>query len=117
MPPRIPKVCRKRGCPHTTVHSHGYCDQHQSLAGWGAHQAGRSRHERGYGTDWDKLRRRILQRDRHLCQECLRQGRAVAAKTVDHIVPKARGGTDDDYNLQSLCWPCHRSKTACERLG
>ncbi|MFP2768050.1 HNH endonuclease [Oceanisphaera sp. KMM 10153] len=32
-------------------------------------------------------------------------------------MPKARGGTDDDFNLQSLCWPCHRSKTSRERLG
>ncbi|EBX8090400.1 HNH endonuclease, partial [Salmonella enterica subsp. enterica serovar Choleraesuis] len=21
-----------------------------------------------------------------------------------------------DSNLQSLCWPCHKAKTACERL-
>ncbi|WP_272575920.1 HNH endonuclease, partial [Providencia sp. PROV273] len=41
-------------------------------------------------------------------------GRAVEAKTVDHIKPKAHGGTDDDSNLQSLCWPCHKRKTARE---
>ncbi|EHS1339913.1 HNH endonuclease, partial [Escherichia coli] len=38
------------------------------------------------------------------------------AKTVDHIIPKAHGGTDADCNLQSLCWPCHKAKTARERL-
>ena len=27
-----------------------------------------SRHVRGYGTEWDKLRLRILQRDQWLCQ-------------------------------------------------
>ncbi|WP_241322351.1 HNH endonuclease [Escherichia coli] len=27
-----------------------------------------------------------------------------------------RGGTDADSNLQSLCWPCHKAKTARERL-
>ncbi|EKQ0424849.1 HNH endonuclease, partial [Escherichia coli] len=26
------------------------------------------------------------------------------------------GGTDSDSNLQSLCWPCHKAKTARERL-
>ncbi|EEG1115436.1 HNH endonuclease, partial [Salmonella enterica] len=26
------------------------------------------------------------------------------------------GGTDADCNLQSLCWPCHKAKTARERL-
>ncbi|EBX8090401.1 HNH endonuclease, partial [Salmonella enterica subsp. enterica serovar Choleraesuis] len=25
-------------------------------------------------------------------------------------------GTDTDSNLQSLCWPCHKAKTARERL-
>ncbi|ELV2160624.1 HNH endonuclease [Escherichia coli] len=38
------------------------------------------------------------------------------AKTVDHIIPKAHGGSDADSNLQSLCWPCHKAKTARERL-
>ncbi|MGK3435535.1 HNH endonuclease [Klebsiella pneumoniae] len=40
----------------------------------------------------------------------------VAAKTVDHIKAKAHGGTDDDSNLESLCWPCHRTKTGRERI-
>ncbi|EPC6742923.1 HNH endonuclease, partial [Escherichia coli] len=25
-------------------------------------------------------------------------------------------GTDADSNLQSLCWPCHKAKTARERI-
>jgi hypothetical protein len=37
-------------------------------------------------------------------------GVLVAAKTVDHIKAKAHGGTDDDSNLESLCWPCHKTK-------
>ncbi|MFW4112699.1 HNH endonuclease, partial [Klebsiella pneumoniae] len=45
-----------------------------------------------------------------------RNGRAVAAKTVDHIKAKAHGGTDDDSNLESICYACHKSKTAVERL-
>ncbi|EFO1861873.1 hypothetical protein DUZ28_23195 [Escherichia coli] len=47
---------------------------------------------------------------------CLRAGVVREAKTVDHIIPKAHGGTDADSNLQSLCWPCHKAKTARERL-
>lgn len=115
MPALIPRACRKRGCPHTTTERSGYCEQHRN-DGWAQHQHGRSRHERGYGRQWDILRARILERDRHLCQECLRNGRAVVAKTVDHIKPKAQGGTDADSNLQSLCWPCHHAKTAREKL-
>lgn len=47
---------------------------------------------------------------------CQRAGVVREAKTVDHIIPKAHGGTDADNNLQSLCWPCHKAKTARERL-
>lgn len=71
-----------------------------------------SRHERGYGTDWDKLRQDILKRDNHLCQGCL--PRVVPGNHVDHIKPKAKGGTDDPHNLQTLCEPCHKAKTALD---
>lgn len=70
-----------------------------------------SRHARGYGTAWDKLRKQILTRDRHLCQPCLAKGRIAPANQVDHIKPKAKGGTDDEANLQSICTPCHDAKT------
>ncbi|MBF6822601.1 HNH endonuclease, partial [Acinetobacter baumannii] len=33
---------------------------------------------------------------------------------LDHIVNVARGGTDDESNLQSLCVPCHKKKTQQE---
>ena len=115
MPERIPRACRKRGCAKTTTDRSGYCPDHVN-EGWQQHQAGKSRHERGYGSQWDIRRARVLTRDKHLCQKCKRDGRAAAAKTVDHITPKAHGGTDDDSNLEALCWPCHKSKTARERL-
>jgi len=73
-----------------------------------------SRHVRGYGHQWDKLRQRILSRDNHLCQECLRGGKVTAGNQVDHITPKAKRGTDDESNLQCLCKPCHDAKTERE---
>lgn len=91
MPPRIPRACRKQGCAKTTTERNGYCADHQNL-GWETHQRGKSRHQRGYGAKWDKLRVRILKRDKYLCQECLRAGRVTEAKTVDHIIAKAHGG-------------------------
>lgn len=71
-----------------------------------------SRHARGYGYQWTKIRARILARDLYLCQRCLAHDRPTPATDVDHKIPKAKGGTDDDSNLQALCGQCHRDKTA-----
>ena len=68
-----------------------------------------SRQSRGYGAAWDKLRLRILKRDGHLCQcdQCKATGRATLADQVDHIKPKAQGGTDDPANLRAVNSKCH----------
>ena len=77
-----------------------------------------SRHERGYGAKWDRIRLQALKRDRYLCQACLKQGLLTPLcvkpydHAVDHILSKAHGGTDDLDNLQSLCVPHHSEKTA-----
>ncbi|PTA87466.1 5-methylcytosine-specific restriction enzyme A [Kosakonia sacchari] len=115
MPAAIPRACRKRGCAGTTTDRSGYCEQHRN-EGWQQHQRGQSRHQRGYGSKWDVLRAEVLKRDKHLCQNCKRNALIAPAKTVDHIIAKANGGTDDLSNLESLCWPCHRSKTGRERF-
>ncbi|HEG1688309.1 TPA: HNH endonuclease [Enterobacter cloacae] len=119
MPPRIKRPCRHKGCVSLTNDQSGYCDQHRQQHagdGWRNYQGGKSRHERGYGRPWEIRRARILQRDKHICQECRRKDIATRASTVDHIIAKAHGGTDEDDNLESLCWPCHRTKTGKERI-
>jgi 5-methylcytosine-specific restriction enzyme A len=75
------------------------------------HHKRKSRHERGYGTAWEKVRDEALKRDKRLCQPCLKNGRVTSANAVDHIEPKAKGGTDDLANLQSICRSCHLDKT------
>ena len=67
------------------------------------------------GRPWEIKRARIMKRDKYLCQNCRRDGIATKASSVDHIIPKAHGSTDDDFNLESLCWTCHSKKTATER--
>lgn len=67
---------------------------------------------RGYGWAWQQLRARILKRDGYLCRDCRTEGRVTLATDVDHITPKAKGGTDEDDNLQSLCADHHKAKTA-----
>lgn len=71
-----------------------------------------TRQERGYGAKWQKLRLRILARDLWLCQPCLSKGRPTQATQVDHLTPKAKGGTDAEDNLQAICEDCHKRKTA-----
>jgi 5-methylcytosine-specific restriction enzyme A len=73
-----------------------------------------SRHERGYDARWVKLREIIITRDMGLCQPCKRNGRATVFNAVDHIMPKARGGTDDCANLECICTPCHDAKSLAE---
>lgn len=76
---------------------------------------GKSRHERGYGTAWDKLRAQVLA-DEPMCRSCLHEhGIVTAANQVDHIKAKAKGGTDDRSNLRPLCRPCHDRKSAADR--
>ena len=67
---------------------------------------------RGYGATWQRLRRQVLAEE-PLCRAC--KPRVTAAVAVDHIVPKAKGGTDDRANLQPLCQACHDAKTARDR--
>ncbi|WP_245392277.1 HNH endonuclease [Salinicola halophyticus] len=38
----------------------------------------------------------------------------MPATEVDHIVNVEAGGTDDDSNLEAICSPCHKAKTARE---
>lgn len=59
-------------------------------------------------------RRRILERDGHMCQVCgIRAGQEFpdapgrsAALTIGHIIPVKRGGTNDDDNLRTECQRC-----------
>jgi len=52
-------------------------------------------------------RKNILRRDGHRCQYC---GRGDVPLTVDHIVPKARGGEDAWENLVCACVQCNNKK-------
>lgn len=86
-------------------------------SGWQPDSRRGSRHERGYGTEWEKLRKRILERDSNLCQQHLSEGLVVVGNQVDHTIPKSQGGTDHESNLKTLCEACHRAKTQRESRG
>lgn len=50
-------------------------------------------------------RRNILERDGHQCQYCGKHG-----DTVDHIMPRSRGGEDSWVNCVCCCGPCNSKK-------
>ena len=75
------------------------------------------RGSRGYGASWDRLRAQAMKRDTYMCQPCKKSGFITNATQVDHIVPKAKGGTDDLDNLQAICSECHKSKTIIDKGG
>lgn len=52
-------------------------------------------------------RREIFSRDRHTCQYC---GRQAGDLTLDHVVPRHRGGGHTWENLVAACKPCNHRK-------
>ena len=94
---------------------------------------------RGQGSKWLKpsTRRRIYERDEHKCVWCSIPIASIAnpahlpagtrQATVDHIVPRARGGSNRPSNLITCCAGCnakrgHRSvpvfaTALCTKLG
>lgn len=52
-----------------------------------------------------------MRRDAGICHVCGKPG----ATQVDHVIPLAHGGPDDDTNLAPIhAEPCHREKTRRE---
>lgn len=85
----------------------------------------RSRHERGYGKEWEKRRKVVLKRDgyRCRCEDCRRTDALLPATQVDHIISKAAwlkrfgtlDGVDDYSNLQAINAACHERKGMREK--
>jgi 5-methylcytosine-specific restriction protein A len=73
-----------------------------------------SRHERGYGARWTRLRVVVLKRDGYLCRcpGCIRSHRLRPATEVHHVIAKADGGDDSTNNLIAINEQCHRKLTA-----
>lgn len=59
---------------------------------------------------WLRVRReqtkRVFERDENVCRYC----GSTARLEIDHIIPLARGGTNDLDNLQILCRHCNAKK-------
>lgn len=51
-------------------------------------------------------RKNILRRDNHRCQYC----GASTNLTIDHVIPKSKGGEDSWENLTTACIKCNNKK-------
>lgn len=116
MPKAALKVCSHPGC--NVLSKNARCDKHiyvpERGKSWESDKVRGTRQQRGYGKQWQDVRKYVLSRDRYLCQACLKDNRLTPAKEVDHIINKASGGSDDASNLQAICVSCHRRKTSRE---
>ena len=52
-------------------------------------------------------RRNVFQRDAHTCQYCGFRGDTLS---IDHVVPRSRGGGDTWDNVTTACLPCNVRK-------
>ena len=51
-------------------------------------------------------RERVYARDGHCCVAC----GATERLTLDHRIPRSRGGADTEENLQVMCFRCNQAK-------
>jgi 5-methylcytosine-specific restriction protein A len=93
------RPCLGPGGFHLSEPGESRCAAH-AVKGW--------TNTKGLGAGWALLRRDVLAQEPR-CRSC-----GARATTVDHIQPRAFGGSDSRANLQPLCDRCHRAKTQRE---
>jgi 5-methylcytosine-specific restriction protein A len=102
-------VCTEPSCTELVPASRSYtkCEAHAPVA-W----ANTSARNRNRPANANALRAMARRRDRYRCVRCGARG-----IEVDHVTPVSAGGGWTLDNLQTLCTPCHESKTLRERRG
>lgn len=68
---------------------------------------GRNAGNRGQGSKWCSKAKRaaIYARDENRCVWCGHDGRML---TIDHLIPRSKGGNNDPSNLVTTCMRCNR---------
>jgi 5-methylcytosine-specific restriction endonuclease McrA len=95
---------------------HKACSAACIKAAWRKTETGKAYKKRHANNNRVSQRERIAVRDKHRCALC---GKRVDMRisfpdpmcaTIDHVVPRARGGGDEDANLQLAHFVCNASK-------
>lgn len=58
-----------------------------------------------------KLRFEIFKRDKFKCKYCGEDPSRGIILNIDHIIPVAKGGTNDELNLITACFDCNAGKS------
>jgi 5-methylcytosine-specific restriction protein A len=105
---RTPQLCgndQKPKCLKKAV-KRGRCEDHQIKPFAGAEDLWKAQRPKG----WEKVRLKFIKDNGGMCASC----GALNSRHVDHIKNLSEGGSWERENLQVLCAPCHRTKTAKE---
>lgn len=84
------------------------CPRHKTSSNLHSHPS------RGSAT-YQSRRLEVFERDGYRCRWCSAElererGDGGRPPELDHVVPRAAGGTDDLANLVAACRPCNRSR-------
>ncbi|MFQ6039907.1 MAG: RNA-guided endonuclease IscB [Candidatus Poribacteria bacterium] len=68
-------------------------------------------YNKGFDFCFENRKAAVFFRDFYVCQYCgINCIEAGMVATVDHVIPKSRGGTDTFKNLVCACYPCNQKK-------
>jgi 5-methylcytosine-specific restriction protein A len=98
------RPCLERGCRNVSPKSR--CPEHTRAAQRQRDAYRGTPAQRGYDRAYLAARRLILADGPHAC--AWRCGRV--ATTADHVIPLAKGGSNDPGNLVPACAPCNSSR-------
>jgi 5-methylcytosine-specific restriction endonuclease McrA len=73
--------------------------------------------EQNYTEDWEQIKLQVYERDRYCCRKCGASVRGIPRRSVHHIIPLSRGGTNRPSNLLTECGDCHDKEHAHLQKG
>lgn len=123
--PTIPTngKCSVLGCRNTKSKYNSFCIEHggRNTFNHKRYNASDKRKESQdkYQTSQWRILRQIQLSTEPLCASCLANGIVTQAEHIDHVFPWRILGDNAFYHnlFQSLCQPCHSSKTSLEGRG